>query len=144
MAKKFILALCVVLFAASAGWCIDPFKVNEGGFGPKIKGLQLGMKVTDDMPKKNIEVREDGRIRLLRFTQKDFGAEAMTYSDFAQAIYDNYNIAGLRWNEEANVWGVRYEDEGWMIVILGDPETIRRMGGNILFVTPIIIEAKFD
>lgn len=44
MAKKFLLALCMVLCVASAGWCIDPYAVNPDGFGPKIKGLQLGMK----------------------------------------------------------------------------------------------------
>ncbi|MCR4817870.1 MAG: hypothetical protein K5841_02800 [Fretibacterium sp.] len=46
MAKRFLLAFCVVLCVASAGWCIDPFKANKDGFGPKIKGVQLGMKMT--------------------------------------------------------------------------------------------------
>ncbi|MBQ7544735.1 MAG: hypothetical protein IJT02_07305 [Synergistaceae bacterium] len=31
---------------ASAALCIDPYKDNEGGFGPKIKGLQLGQKMS--------------------------------------------------------------------------------------------------
>lgn len=31
---------------ASSAFCIDPFKVNQGGFGPKIKGLQLGQKMS--------------------------------------------------------------------------------------------------
>lgn len=44
-AKRFLAAACLVLCLASAGWCIDPFKVNPGGFGPKIKGIQLGTKL---------------------------------------------------------------------------------------------------
>jgi len=42
--KIFIAALCLVVLTASAAFCIDPYRVNEGGFGPKIKGLQLGQK----------------------------------------------------------------------------------------------------
>ena len=45
MVKRVLLALCFVLIVATAGWCIDPFKANKGGFGPKIKGLQLGMRL---------------------------------------------------------------------------------------------------
>ncbi len=45
-AKRFLAALCLVLCVASVGWCIDPFKANKGGFGPKIKGIQLGMKMS--------------------------------------------------------------------------------------------------
>ena len=44
--KKLLVALCIVLCMASSAFCIDPFKVNEGGFGPKIKGLQLGQKMS--------------------------------------------------------------------------------------------------
>ena len=41
-----LLAACVlVLCFAGVCFAIDPFEVNEGGFGPKIKGLQLGMKI---------------------------------------------------------------------------------------------------
>ena len=41
---RFLISLCVVLCFASAAFCIDPYKVNRDGFGPKIKGLQLGMR----------------------------------------------------------------------------------------------------
>ncbi|MBR1658301.1 MAG: hypothetical protein IJ697_07530 [Synergistaceae bacterium] len=44
--KRFAVALCLVLLMASAAFCIDPYKVNKGGFGPKIKGLQLGQKMS--------------------------------------------------------------------------------------------------
>jgi hypothetical protein len=40
-----LVCLCVLLFAGSA-FAADPFEVHEGGFGPKIKGLQLGMPMT--------------------------------------------------------------------------------------------------
>ena len=44
--KRLLVALCIVLCMASSAFCIDPFKVNQGGFGPKIKGLQLGQKMS--------------------------------------------------------------------------------------------------
>ena len=44
--KRFIVALCLVLCLASAAFCIDPYKANKDGFGPKIKGLQLGHKMS--------------------------------------------------------------------------------------------------
>lgn len=42
--KKLCLVLCLLLCFATAGFAVDPFKTNEGGFGPKIKGFQLGAK----------------------------------------------------------------------------------------------------
>ena len=44
--KRLLIALCIVLCMVSSAFCIDPFKVNQGGFGPKIKGLQLGQKMS--------------------------------------------------------------------------------------------------
>lgn len=44
--KRLAAAFCMVLLMASAAFCIDPYKVNKGGFGPKIKGLQLGQKMS--------------------------------------------------------------------------------------------------
>ena len=43
--KKLALAFCFVLMFSSSAWCINPFQVNPDGFGPKIKGLQLGMRL---------------------------------------------------------------------------------------------------
>ena len=141
--KKFLLAFCFVLCFASAGWCFDPFKVNEGGFGPKIKGLQLGMKFTGDMPEKNIALREDGRIRRLAFEKEDFGAEAMTYRDFAKAIKNNYNIPELYWQGE--IWMYRNDDEGWAIIVAGDYEVSRkRLASFSVVLEPLVIEPKFD
>ena len=48
-ARRFFAAFCLALCLASAGHCaevVNPFKANEGGFGPKIKGLQLGTKMS--------------------------------------------------------------------------------------------------
>ena len=44
--RNWLMALLLVLSLASEAFCIDPFKVNENGFGPKIKGLQLGQKMS--------------------------------------------------------------------------------------------------
>ncbi|MDR2179299.1 MAG: hypothetical protein LBP21_03230 [Synergistaceae bacterium] len=47
--KKFAFGLLVLIFAVSAAggaFAADPFKVHKGGFGPKMKGLQLGMPMT--------------------------------------------------------------------------------------------------
>lgn len=43
--KKLVLAFCFTLIFVSAAWCIDPYQVNSECFGPKINGLQLGMKM---------------------------------------------------------------------------------------------------
>lgn len=40
--KNVFIAFCLVLGVASAAFCIDPFKITQGGFGPRVKGLQLG------------------------------------------------------------------------------------------------------
>ena len=42
--KSFFIACCLVFCLTSAAFCIDPYAVYKDGFGPKIKGLQLGMK----------------------------------------------------------------------------------------------------
>ena len=44
--KSWFIAFCLLLCLTSEAFCIDPFKVNDGGFGPKIKGLQLGQKMS--------------------------------------------------------------------------------------------------
>ena len=44
--KRFIVSVCLLLCFASSAFCIDPFAANEGGFGPKVKGFQLGQKVS--------------------------------------------------------------------------------------------------
>ena len=52
--------LCFLLAAPAIA--ADPFDVHKGGFGPKIKGLQLGMTMTlMDMVAAGLEVLpEDG------------------------------------------------------------------------------------
>lgn len=45
-AKRFIAALCFVAFIASCAFAENPFRVYPEGFGPKIKGFQLGMRLS--------------------------------------------------------------------------------------------------
>ena len=45
-AGKFIGTLFVLLFFALSAFCADPFAMNQGGFGPDINGVKLGMKLS--------------------------------------------------------------------------------------------------
>lgn len=45
-AKRFIAAMCFVAFIASCASAENPFRVYPEGFGPKIKGFQLGMRLS--------------------------------------------------------------------------------------------------
>lgn len=45
-AKKCIAAFILVMCLASSAHCLDPFKTHENGFGPILKGVQLGNKMS--------------------------------------------------------------------------------------------------
>ena len=146
--KSFLLALCVVMFAATAGWCIDPFKVNEGGFGPKIKGLQLGMKLEgaeiasygmvknpENYGATAISLRkDDGRIIELNFLRYNFGAGQMTVREFVQAFINAYGIPGM--DGEGDRWRYRNLSEGWEVVVYAD--------SGMVEVKSVIVETAFD
>ena len=44
--KKLYIAFFLVFCFATASYAVDPFKANRGGFGPVIKGIQLGSRVS--------------------------------------------------------------------------------------------------
>ncbi|MBR1658495.1 MAG: hypothetical protein IJ697_08530 [Synergistaceae bacterium] len=46
LAKVFPAVIILIILLSSPSSAIDPFAANEGGFGPKIAGTQLGMKMT--------------------------------------------------------------------------------------------------
>ncbi len=149
MMKRFLLALFVVLLVATVGWCIDPYKVNEGGFGPKIKGLQLGMKLNkaevnfidatlvsnpEAYGADSIYINDEKRITKLRFTQENFGAKGMDPKEFVQEFMNAYGIQRM----EGTVLGWEHSNlsEGWKISCM-------RYDGHIT-VEAIITTPKFD
>lgn len=210
--KIFIAALCLVILTASVAFCIDPYKVNKDGFGPKIKGLQLGHKMslleivswgvtqgrlpftialnreegnnlslkfegkgTDfksfsvekaegryaelnkfsgtlgDLLLKieklgfnaryffnTIELNDNMRIRKLNFQAKDFGAERMTWDEFAQAFVNAYDVPGLN-GVGQNKWQHRNLSQGWQVKVGAWPGVL-----GVVEVTPIITQTAFD
>ena len=143
--KRVLLALCLVLIVATAGWCIDPFKANKGGFGPKIKGLQLGMKLDGARVGASggilnyeaygayaIFVNDERRINRILFKQEDFGAQGMNHREFVQEFMNAYDIPKMEGT--SSVCRYRNLSEGWEVEYsFGDIE-----------VKAISTEPKFD
>ncbi len=228
--KWIAVVLCVVLLVALAAFYIAPNKVNEvkevnnGGFGPKIKGLQLGQKMslmeivswgaahrwtppilwfidevefrssksilctvycerqiagqskdfsvkTANGPYATLEnfsgtledllseiekldfkgvillggylgimgelrlAHDDMRIKYMSFSKYNFGAEAMTPKEFAQAFVNAYNIPGLE-SVGKNKWQHRNLSQGWQV-------NVNDSGVEVSLI-PIVTQSKFD
>ena len=151
-AKRLLLALCVVLCVASAGWCVDPFKANHGGFGPKIKGFWLGMKITkeeaEDAQAKGVSLswrKADNRIAKMVFSKSSFGAGQMTDGEFLQEFVNAYSIPSMKveshkyssgFERMVTTWSYRNTSEGWGVIF--------EDGWHEITVFPIVTESKFD
>ena len=164
--KRVILALCVVLLAATAGWCIDPFRANPSVFGPKIKGFQLGMGVNRNNAEEfgltfkgiysgqeeyeyqggffyhgaDIKVK-GGRVVGLKFHKEIFNAGDMSAKELAQAVMKAYHIPNMEKNVYGDTYLYRSVSDGWQIRVFYNGSGY---GGEVE-VTPVIIEdTAFD
>jgi len=133
--KKICALFCLcILLSVSPAYAADPFDVHKGGFGPTIKGLQLGMPSTTAMPEGlkwgsynevwlgnadiSIEFRE-GRISEFVLKKSAFQAEFMSHREFAQALVDAYDLPELEWMQEGDMdcYFGKNLTEGWGVAV---------------------------